>query len=94
MAYLIDANVLIQAKNQHYGFDFAPGFWDWLVDANAAGLVHSIEAVYNELIAGDDDLSQWAKANRGFFLPTTEIELASIAAVNRWANNSPDYEWL
>lgn len=24
MAYLLDANVFIQAKNLHYGFDFCP----------------------------------------------------------------------
>ena len=27
-AYLVDANVFIQAKNLHYGFDFCPAFWD------------------------------------------------------------------
>ena len=32
--YLLDANVFIQAKNLHYGFDFCPAFWDWLVDRN------------------------------------------------------------
>ena len=32
--YLLDANVFIQAKNLHYGFDFFPAFWDWLVDRN------------------------------------------------------------
>ncbi len=25
MAYLLDANVFIQAKNLHYGLDFCPG---------------------------------------------------------------------
>ena len=25
--YLLDANVFIQAKNLHYGFDFCPAFW-------------------------------------------------------------------
>ena len=30
MAYLLDANVFIAAKNLHYGFDFCPAFWDWL----------------------------------------------------------------
>ena len=29
MAYLLDANVFIQAKNLHYGLDFCPAFWDW-----------------------------------------------------------------
>ena len=27
--YLLDANVFIQAKNLHYGFDFCPAFWDF-----------------------------------------------------------------
>lgn len=35
--YLLDANVFIQAKNLHYGFDFCPAFWDWIDEAHAAG---------------------------------------------------------
>jgi hypothetical protein len=30
MAYLLDTNVFIEAKNRHYGFDFCPAFWDWI----------------------------------------------------------------
>jgi len=26
MSYLLDANIFIQAKNLHYGFDFCPAF--------------------------------------------------------------------
>lgn len=92
MSYLLDSDVFIRAKNDHYGFDFCPGFWDWLERANAAGVVHSVDAVYNELTVGGDDLSNWAKTHKGFFLPTTEHELSAIGAVNRWANNSSDYE--
>nr|WP_269633613.1 DUF4411 family protein [Pelomonas sp. BJYL3] len=36
MAYLLDANVFIQAKNLQYGFDFCPGFWDWLAQYAAS----------------------------------------------------------
>ena len=36
MAYLLDANVFIQAKNLHYGMDFCPAFWDWLIQQNSA----------------------------------------------------------
>jgi len=25
--FLIDANILIRAKNNYYAFDLAPGFW-------------------------------------------------------------------
>ena len=31
MAYLLDANVFIAAKNLHYSLDFCPAFWDWLI---------------------------------------------------------------
>jgi len=37
MAYLIDANVFIEAKNRYYGFDICPAFRDWLIAANADG---------------------------------------------------------
>ena len=50
--YLLDTNVFIQAKNLHYGFDFCPAFWDWLVVQNEAGKVASIEKVGDELRAG------------------------------------------
>ena len=45
MAYLLDANVFIQAKNLHYGFDICPAFWDWLDQQHARGLVFSVSQV-------------------------------------------------
>jgi hypothetical protein len=39
MAYLLDANVFIQAHRLHYSFDFCPAFWDWLVVKNNKGVV-------------------------------------------------------
>ena len=92
VAYLLDTDVFIRAKNDHYGFDICPGFWDWLIGANADGVVQSVEAVYNEIVAGRDDLSEWARAHRSIFLPLTAGEIRSVAAVNRWANDSPDYD--
>jgi hypothetical protein len=69
MPYLLDANVFIQAKNLHYGFDFCPGFWDWLAEQNRRGAVFSIEKVEDELVGVGDDLSQWAQGEgAGFFL--------------------------
>jgi hypothetical protein len=37
MGYLLDANVFIAAKNLHYGLDFCPAFWDWLIEKHEAG---------------------------------------------------------
>jgi hypothetical protein len=92
MAYLLDANVFIAAKNNHYGFDFCPAFWDWLDTVSTAGSVHSVERVYDELIGRGDDLSDWARARRTIFLPLTADDARAVAEVNRWANDSSDYD--
>lgn len=92
MAYLLDANVLIQAKNLHYGFDFCPGFWDWLIANNAALKVFSIEKVGDELIAIADQLAVWASAQGpSFFLPPDSKLLAALTTVSTWAT-SQNYE--
>ena len=44
MKYLLDSNVFIQAKNLHYGLDFCPAFWDWLIEQNNEKKVFSIES--------------------------------------------------
>lgn len=87
MAYLLDANVFIAAKNLHYGLDFCPAFWDWLIAANAAGSVFSIEKVGDEVLAVDDELSAWADARGdGFFLRPDARVFPALAAVSSWAN--------
>ena len=60
MAYILDANVFIQARNLHYGLDFCPAFWDWLIVNNQQRKVFSIEKVGDEIEAGNDDLANWA----------------------------------
>ena len=47
--YLLDTNIFIQARNLHYGFDFCPAFWEWLIARNAAEVVGSIDKVADEL---------------------------------------------
>jgi hypothetical protein len=87
MPYLLDANVFINAKNNHYRFGLCPGFWDWLVQANQAGIVFSIDKVLAELVARSDDLSSWAQAQRAtFFLPSDASVTAALPSVSTWAN--------
>ena len=89
MAYLLDANVFIQAKNLHYGLDFCPAFWDWLVENNQSEKVFSIEKVGDEINAGGDELSTWAKArNDRFFLKPDADVLSSLGDVSQWATNN------
>jgi hypothetical protein len=61
MSWLLDTNVFVQAGRREYGLDFCPAFWDWLIEANAAGRVHSIDKVLSELVPGDD-VAEWAAA--------------------------------
>ena len=92
MAYLLDADVFIRAKNLHYGFDFCPGFWAWLIQANAQGRVFSIEKIGDEIEAGDDDLTRWGKKRgEGFFLVPTPEVLDALGRVADWASDQ-DYQ--
>jgi hypothetical protein len=92
MSYLLDANVFIQAKNLHYGLDFCPAFWDWLIAHNTAGQVFSIEKVGDELRAGADELTKWATGrDSGFFLKPDAVMLPALGRVSAWAT-SQHYE--
>jgi uncharacterized protein DUF4411 len=93
MTYLLDANVFIQAKRLHYGFDFCPGFWDWIIESNTKGILFSIEKVHNELIDGGDELAQWAQSRgNGFFLPPGDSIVPSLTTVSAWASGGNDYD--
>lgn len=87
MAYLLDADVFIRAKNLHYGFDFCPAFWQWLIERNADGTVFSVEKVGDEVKAIADELSGWAAArSETFFLRPDASVAPSLAAVSTWAS--------
>lgn len=90
--YLLDANIFIQAKNLHYGFDFCPAFWEWLDTMNSHGKVASVERIKDELHAIEDELSDWASGkDTSFFLPADEVVVPALAEVSKWANQQ-DYE--
>lgn len=85
MPQLLDANVFIQAKNLHYGFDFCPAFWDWLDAAHADGRAFSVEKVGTELAAGHDDLAAWADARPSLFVAPDQGDVPRLRAVSSWA---------
>ena len=87
MAYLLDTNVFIQANNLHYGMDFCPAFWDWLVKANEEKQLFSIEKVNDELKAIDDSLSEWSKKRSSqFFLPPDKSIFKTLSEISNWIN--------
>lgn len=85
MAYLLDANVFIQAKNLQYGFDFCPAFWQWVEQQHAQGRLRSVRHVGDELRAGEDELAAWAERQPDdfFVAPDPEV-LAAAPRVSTW----------
>jgi hypothetical protein len=81
--YLLDSDVLINAKNFHYGMGFCPAFWDWLIDRNKAGVVTSIQPVFDEIQGSDDELAEWAKG-KGAALFKQEADTATFEQVLEW----------
>jgi len=90
MAYLLDANVFIQAKRLHYGFDFCPAFWKWIDRENEAGRVFSIEKVGDELESGVDELAEWATKRKAKLFVAPDLQmLESLPVVSAWVTGRP-----
>ena len=86
MSYLLDANVFISANKLHYGLDFCPAFWEWVTHKGHTGAVFSIDKVADEIEAGQDDLSAWARDHAAALFRRTPPSLApQFAAVSTWA---------
>ncbi|MCW5938360.1 MAG: DUF4411 family protein [Fimbriimonadaceae bacterium] len=89
MAYLLDANAFIAAKNLHYGMDFCPGFWEWLRLGHESGTLASVEKVGDELAAGADELSDWAsELPDGFFIKPDASTVTALARVSEWVTSN------
>jgi len=78
--YLVDANVLIEAKNRYYSFSICPGFWDALAWKAGMGSVGSVDVVKNELASGNDDLAKWVK----HAVPTVAIRSTNDVDAVSW----------
>lgn len=89
MIYLLDANAFIEAARLYYGFDMAPGFWSWLQGPSLSGRVGSVQAVRDEIIAGEGELVDWAHTlPSGFWLAVSEKSIANMRRLARWASDS------
>ncbi len=90
MLFLLDSDTLIQAKNEYYGFDLCPGFWEWLEQKAAEGLVASVQPVLMELSAGNDELKTWAEARGAtFFKPVDQAAVDRAREVANWVMTEP-----
>ncbi|CEI30137.1 DUF4411 family protein [Propionibacterium freudenreichii] len=83
--FLLDSNVFIDAKNRYYSFDVVPGFWEWLDQAFLGSVLCSIDAVREELLAGSDELSDWARTRKAFFREIDQPTVRHFAVLSEWA---------
>lgn len=92
MAYLLDANVFMSAKNAHFGMDFCPAFWDWLRIEYSAGRLFSIEKVRDEIEAGGDELRGWASSmGDEFFIKPDASTIPALGTVSVWVAGQSSY---
>jgi Domain of unknown function (DUF4411) len=93
--HLIDANVLITAKNQYYEFQRVPEFWDWLAYMGAISAIKMPLEILEEIIHGEDDLAKWLSdaAIRKALCLDEEVDLGLVQKVmNQYAPDLNDAE--
>ena len=89
MAYLLDTNVFIEAKNLYYGYSICPGFWHWLDLAHEQGKILSIKRVRDELMGREDWLTEWCRSRSKMFLnPDDQKTYARLELLATWATGS------
>ncbi|HBR00931.1 MAG TPA: DUF4411 domain-containing protein [Cyanobacteria bacterium UBA11691] len=97
MPYLLDSNVFIEAHRSYYGFDFCPGFWEWLIKQGEAGTILSIKAVKDEIQGKDkerkDKLSSWIdNLGEDFFQEPNPETVNAMKEVANWAYGNSQYK--
>jgi hypothetical protein len=52
--YLLDANVIITAKDSYYAIDQVPQFWTWLIHQGGNGALKIPQEIFDEVKPGSD----------------------------------------
>ncbi len=58
-AYLLDANVFIEAARRYYAFDIVPSFWSIIIELAADDMILTIDRVRHEIERSHDTLTFW-----------------------------------
>lgn len=88
MTYLFDSNTFMEAARLYYGFDLAPGFWEWLISDPMREHIASVESVRDEIAKGTGDLVEWANdAPADFWRPITAATLDAAIELSEWATD-------
>jgi hypothetical protein len=75
MLYLLDANVLITAKNLYYEFGRVDQYWEWLAFQAEQGHAKMPIEIFEEIIVGRDQLTDWATRNKASLVLNEEVNI-------------------
>lgn len=87
--YLLDANTYIQAKNLHYQMTFCPAYWHWLDREYETSRLCSVQAIFDELSAGNDELSRWVKKRKNHFITVSYEVQERFAEIAQYVDELP-----
>ena len=93
LAYVLDANVFIEAARRYYAFDLAPKFWDSLLHHATNGRIRSIDRIGKELERGKDELAIWMGNHfNQAFASTDETDVVRVfGEIMNWVNNETQF---
>ena len=83
--YVFDSNIFIELQRRQ-PIDVYPTVWAKISELMEAGVIISSQEVYEEILAGNDNLTTWAKQREASFKASDEdiqMEVRSILAEHR-----------
>ncbi len=89
--YCLDANVLIQAWQKYYSPELCPEYWDNLIELGKQGKIFIPNAVEDEIIRTEDDLSDWLKQSN---IPIRQITEPVTSALQSIYRADPKHKFL
>ncbi|HPC60572.1 MAG TPA: DUF4411 family protein [Verrucomicrobiota bacterium] len=95
LKYSLDANIFIEAGRRYYAFDICPGFWASLVWHHQRDRLDSIDRVRDELLRGNDALSEWAstRAPTGLFVTTSSQDILDLyGQIITWSQSQSSFQ--
>lgn len=91
--FWLDTDTLIRSKNEFYGFDIAPKFWQFIDDKTSEGVLASSRLVYDEIHKGaEDELRQWADNRKDTLFLEAGLDVqAAYQEVADYVSNNAQY---
>lgn len=90
--YCLDANVLIQSWQKYYNPRICPQYWSVLSELGRENRIFVPQAVYEEILRGEDDLADWL--HRLSHIPVEPVTEAIALALRRVYDFHPSHRTL